>query len=555
MRPSSAPAHNPPDLPGYRFLQHIGSGGSAQVYLYEHQLLARNVAVKVLNESALTDVASRRLIDEAKVAAGLGNHPHIVQVFEADVTPDGRPYLAMEYYPQANLSVRARRERFSVAEVLRTGIQIGGAVETSHRSNIVHRDIKPQNILTGQFGAPALTDFGIAATNGSDGPEGMSVPWSPPEVLSGASGDERSDVYSLGATLWHLLVGRSPFEQQGGDNTTFALMRRIKADPVPRSQRGDVPESLERLLRQAMAKDPAARPQTALDFIRALQAVEQELRLPVTQPALPGDGLSSAALAPRGTTLSFPPGDGPGGVRGPGGAAPHLPAGGDGDGASTLVRPRRVGPEPSAGGDGEATHRRAPRHIDPWPSAPPRERFFPPDVPDPATVARPVALGPGRGQPAAAQDEAVSEAAPPRSPQRRTIVIGACALVVAAATAVLVFHPHSGGQPGTRSAQSAAGDQSALGPAVSAPGTPSISVTRTSTGDVRFTWTYANPQRGEDIFRWKRVTGGSGPSSGITAKPELVVATSRGETVCVSIQVVRATGQASQSATGCWSQH
>ena len=107
----------------------------------------RKVAVKVLNESALSEAARRRFTAEANVTAGLA-HRHIVQVFDANVTADGRPYLVMPYYPQPNLSVRARRSHFSVADVLRIGIQIGSAVETSHRHDVLHRDIKPQNILT-----------------------------------------------------------------------------------------------------------------------------------------------------------------------------------------------------------------------------------------------------------------------------------------------------------------------------------------------------------------------------------------------------------------------
>ena len=196
----------------------------------------------------------------------------------------------MPYYPKPNLSVRARRAHFSVTEVLRIGIQISGAVETSHRHRVLHRDIKPQNILTDANGEPVLTDFGIATTKGDDGPEGLSVPWSPPEILYGTGpGDQRSDVYSLGATLWHLLVGRSPFEEPGGDNSTRALLARIKSAPVPGTQRADVPASLERLLRQAMAKDPGGRPQTAMELISGLQSIEQELRLPPTKPILPVD--------------------------------------------------------------------------------------------------------------------------------------------------------------------------------------------------------------------------------------------------------------------------
>ena len=245
MSDSSVPAA--PALPGYRFLEHLGSGGYSQVYLYEQDMPRRKVAVKVLNEPGQTAAARRQFTAEANAMAGLADHPNIVQVFQAALTADGRPYLVMQYYSRPNLSVRARREHFSVAEVLRIGIQIGSAVETAHRNGILHRDIKPHNILTGQFNAPALTDFGIATAKGAGGAEGMSVPWSPPEVLFGTSdGDERADVYSLGATLWHLLAGRSPFEEPGGDNTAFGLMRRISAAvPLlpPGSSNGERPTS------------------------------------------------------------------------------------------------------------------------------------------------------------------------------------------------------------------------------------------------------------------------------------------------------------------------
>ena len=233
--------------------------------------------------------------------------------------------------------------------MLRIGIQIGSAVETSHRRDVLHRDIKPQNILTDSYGEPALTDFGIATTKGGDGPEGLSVPWSPPEILFGTSpGDQRADVYSLGATLWHLLVGRSPFEQPGGDNGTFALMGRIKSEPPPRTQRADVPDSLERLLRQAMAKDPAARPQSAMELIRGLQSIEQELRLPLTHPILPADepsgdtrgGDTIARPRPRGGENTFSAG-GPIGPTAPPAAAPPRNRRGGRAGA-TRTRARRA---------------------------------------------------------------------------------------------------------------------------------------------------------------------------------------------------------------------
>ena len=127
------------------------------------------VAVKVLSGEGLTHQTRERFVAEANAMAELAGHPNIVQVFRADNTADGRPYLVMKYYPQRNMAVRSRMERLSVPEVLQIGIRIACAVETAHRVGILHRDIKPANILTSQYGEPGLTDFGIATTIGAEG--------------------------------------------------------------------------------------------------------------------------------------------------------------------------------------------------------------------------------------------------------------------------------------------------------------------------------------------------------------------------------------------------
>ncbi|WP_377639412.1 serine/threonine-protein kinase [Oryzobacter terrae] len=298
-------ASDAPRIPGLELVRPLGSGGYADVFLYEQQQPRMNVAVKVLKREGLTAAIRRQFVDEANTMAQLGDHPYIVQVFRSDQTADGGAYLVMKYYPPPNLAVRSRTDRMTVEEVLRTGIQLASAVETAHRAGIIHRDIKPANVLVSQYGQPGLTDFGIAGRGGHaedvDEDVGVSVPWSPPEVLYGQSnGDSRSDVYSLAATLWHLLVGRSPFEQPGGDNSAYALMPRIRAVPVPPTGRADVPVSLERLLAHAMSKKPDTRPQTALELARGLQAVEQEQRLPRTPVVvLDEEGNTTVAEMPR----------------------------------------------------------------------------------------------------------------------------------------------------------------------------------------------------------------------------------------------------------------
>ena len=296
-----------PDIPGLTYQGKLGAGGYADVYLYAQHMPARKVAVKVMREVGLTGGAAARFTAEANAMAQL-EHPHIVPVYAAGVTPDGRPYLVMMYYPRASLSERVRSSGpLPVPEVLRIGIQIGSAVETAHRAGLLHRDIKPANVLTSQYDTPGLTDFGIAAqiAEVDDEETGVSVPWSPPEVLyATAPASARSDVYSLAATLWHLLVGRSPFEVPGGENATFAMMKRIRDLPCPPTGRQGVPTSLDRLLRSATAKDPAGRPASALELVRSLQSIEQELRFartPIVVADAPG-----AREAGRGPATSDP---------------------------------------------------------------------------------------------------------------------------------------------------------------------------------------------------------------------------------------------------------
>ena len=274
----------PPQLAGFDYVQLLGSGGFADVFLYQQQLPKRRVAVKVMLPQAVTDGGVEAFTAEANVMAQLSSHPAIVSIYEASVSPDGRPYLVMEYCSKPNLQARYRRQRLSVAEALRIGVQVAGGVETAHRAGILHRDIKPANILVTEYGRPALTDFGIAGTTTADtASAGMSIPWSPPESFAdGAPSSIQTDVWALGATVYTLLAGHSPFEKPGGKNGAVDLIDRIQHEPVPMLGRADVPDSLYRALAMAMAKQPQARYGTALEFAWALQRVQAELQMSVT---------------------------------------------------------------------------------------------------------------------------------------------------------------------------------------------------------------------------------------------------------------------------------
>ncbi|UJP09182.1 serine/threonine protein kinase [Microbacterium sp. KUDC0406] len=280
----SRPPSAPPALPGFTYLDPLGTGGFADVFLYEQEMPRRKVAVKVLLADRITDSAAAEFADEANVMAMLSTHPAIVTIYQAGVAGDGRPYLVMEYCPRPNLQLRARRERFSVAEALRVGIQVAGAVETAHRAGVLHRDIKPANILVTEYNRPALTDFGIASTTQGVGEAtGMSIPWSPPESFADPpTATPRSDVWALGATVYTLLTGRSPFEQPGGRNSGADLIERIERSALPPLARADAPGSLQTALETAMAKNPGDRFPSAVAFARALQKVQIELSHSVT---------------------------------------------------------------------------------------------------------------------------------------------------------------------------------------------------------------------------------------------------------------------------------
>jgi len=289
--PTRRPPAPPPLIPGFTFVRVLGSGGFSDVFLYNQELPRRQVAVKVLLTQASGEDARAQFVAEANLMAQLSTHPSIVTIYHADTAADGRPYLVMEYCPRPNLSARYRTERIGVAEALRIGIRLSGAVETAHRIGILHRDIKPANVLTTDYGWPALTDFGISvlstATPGSEA-VGMSIPWAAPEFF--AEDVERGvpgDTYSLAATVYTLLRGASPFEDPGGSNSALDLITRVERSPVPPIGRPDVPASLESVLVRAMAKQPSARYPSAAAFGRALQRVEQEMQLSQTSLDLP----------------------------------------------------------------------------------------------------------------------------------------------------------------------------------------------------------------------------------------------------------------------------
>ncbi len=307
----------PPRIPGFTYVEHIGQGGFADVYLYEQEWPRQRVAVKVVRPDVpLTEREKAMFTSEADAMAQLADHPYIVSVLTAGTTSaeDGtRPYLVMRYCPPPDLGQRVQLKSMTVSEAVATGIKLASAIETAHRVGILHRDIKPSNVLVTPYSEPALTDFGIAGrlheTEG-DADVRISYPWSPPELLDGRSnGSVATDVYSLGATIWNLLVGRPPFHIPGGDNSSRALTARILHSTPPRTLRPDVPLALDLLLQQCLAKDPRHRPRSALEVARALQRIEAQAGFPRTMIAVEADlpAVQDVAAHTRGDSTALRP--------------------------------------------------------------------------------------------------------------------------------------------------------------------------------------------------------------------------------------------------------
>lgn len=292
-----------PVLPGFSYVRPLGTGGFADVFLYEQNMPRRSVAVKVLLQDAVDEGVLRMFNAEADIMAKLSAHPSILNVFEASVSSDGRPYLVMEYCPSSYAS-RFRTERIPLQEVLHTTIKMAGALETVHRAGVLHRDVKPSNILTTTFGIPVLSDFGISTSLHTNAEQAlaMSVPWSAPEVvLEQTSGTIASEVWSLGATAYSLLAGHSPFEIPGsGKNRRDELKSRIAKAKVQPIGRPDVPPQIEAIFVKTMARQPKDRYASMLEFAKDLHWAQSFLGLPPTQVEV-----ASEAWAQAGPKVDF----------------------------------------------------------------------------------------------------------------------------------------------------------------------------------------------------------------------------------------------------------
>ena len=249
----------------YRIERKLGAGGMADVYLAEDQELGRRVAIKILNDRhAADDSFIERFRREAKNAAGL-SHPNIVSIYDRGEA-EGTYYIAMEYLDGRSLKeLIVGRGPAPIKVTIDYARQILAAVGFAHKHGIVHRDIKPHNVLVGPEGRLKVTDFGIARSGASQMTEVGSIigtaQYLSPEQARGAPVDQTSDLYSVGVVLYEMLTGQVPFT---GDTPLEIAMKHLSEVPQPPSElRPEVPHDLDSVVLRALAKDPAERYQSA----------------------------------------------------------------------------------------------------------------------------------------------------------------------------------------------------------------------------------------------------------------------------------------------------
>ncbi len=289
----------------YRVVRKLGTGGMANVYLAEDQELGRRVAIKMLDDRHAQDEQFvERFRREAKNAAGL-SHPNIVSIYDRGQA-EGTYYIAMEYLEGRTLKeLLVRRGPTPVAVAIDYARQILAALGFAHRNGIVHRDIKPHNVVVAPDGRLKVTDFGIARAGTSQMTETGSIigtaQYLSPEQAKGAQVTPASDIYSVGIVLYEMLTGSVPFT---GDTPLEIAMKHLSARPEPPSeQRPEVPHELDSIVLRALAKSPDDRYQSAdemdADLARAGrgQAVAPETEEAATH-VLRGDGATTLASAP-----------------------------------------------------------------------------------------------------------------------------------------------------------------------------------------------------------------------------------------------------------------
>ena len=305
----------------YELVEPLARGGMATVWVADDPVLSRRVAVKVLRADLAADDATRARFRNEAIAAARLNHPNIVATFDTG-DDDGTAYIVMELVEGINLRhLIDEHGGLPVRDVVRIGRQVADALEAAHRAGLVHRDVKPANVLVPKTahdadgngvpqGAVKVTDFGIAKAAGADeltrtGTVMGTARYLAPEQVNGRTADARTDVYALGLLLYELCCGHPPF---GGDTDIATAMARLTTTPPPiRAERPDVPRALDDVVHRCLARDPAQRFASAAAVSHALELVASgragavrppsSTRPAAARPAQPAP--ATGAAAPR----------------------------------------------------------------------------------------------------------------------------------------------------------------------------------------------------------------------------------------------------------------
>jgi class 3 adenylate cyclase/tetratricopeptide (TPR) repeat protein len=285
----------------YRLERPLGEGSRKRVYLGRDIRLDREVAVAVVKTEGLDDTGRHRITREARAMARLGDHPHIVTVFDVG-EDDGTPYIVAELMPGGSVAdvLDSRPDgRLPVDEALAIAEQVALALEHAHGLTIVHRDLKPANVWLAADGTARLGDFGLAVDVNvsrmtSEGMVVGTVAYLAPEQAVGRAPEPRSDLYALGAMLYELLTGRPPFL---GDDAVSVISQHLNTAPVsPSWHNADVPRAVEALVLRLLEKDPAARPASATEVVAEIRRLRARTPEPVVGPTAHEDAARASSI-------------------------------------------------------------------------------------------------------------------------------------------------------------------------------------------------------------------------------------------------------------------